>query len=149
MHFLLLTLLLIAVEAKVKLWSFSAGHGQLRSGAWFNEVVATLSSCDFLHPTNPRQCEYLGQQRIDNLPVPTVYNFAVDGCQASVQFGNIYGCSPVTLEADTNPAVSNFCQSFQYSGNWHYGLYEGAGASNTGSFFSIFASVDEIPANNC
>jgi hypothetical protein len=92
MFFLFLALLLVAVEAKVKVWSFSAGHAKLRSGAVFQELVATLGSCDF--PNVPRSCEYLGQQRIENSAVPGAYNFVVAGCAAAVDFGSIYGCNP-------------------------------------------------------
>jgi hypothetical protein len=146
MLFLLLTPLLVTVEAKVKVWGFVAGHGQLRTGERFNELVATLGECDF--PNVPRSCEYLGQQRIENLPVPTAYSFIVAGCPAAVLFGSVYGCNPQTQAPDPSPQASSFCQSFFYNGNWHYGTYKGA-ASNTGSFFADNAAVDEIVAVGC
>ena len=146
MFFLFPALLLIAVEAKVKVWSFSAGHAKLRSGAVFQELVATLGSCDF--PNVPRSCEYLGQQRIENSAVPGAYHFVVAGCAAAVDFGSIYGCTPKLEAGDPSPTPDNFCQSFLYAGNLYYGTYKGS-ASNTGSFFAVTAAVGEIVAAGC
>jgi hypothetical protein len=134
---LFLSLLLVTVEAKVKVWSFVASHGKAPGGVSFNEVVATLGECDF--PNVPRSCTYLGQQRIENLPVPTAYSFSVAGCAAAVEFGSIYPCSPGSLAT---------CQSFYYSGNWYYGAYELSGAK-IGGFFSASAGVDQIVAVGC
>lgn len=134
---LFLTLLLVTVEAKVKVWSFVASHGKAPGGVSFDELVATLGECDF--PNVPRSCVYLGQQRIENSPVPRAYSFSVAGCAAAVDFGSIYQCSP---------GSDSTCQYFFYSGTWYSAAYKLSGAK-IGGFFSASAGVDQILAVGC
>jgi hypothetical protein len=141
---LFLNLLLVTVEAKVKVWGFVASHGKAPGGVSFDELVATLAECDF--PNVPRSCVYLGQQRIENSPVPRAYSFSVAGCAAAVDFGSIYSCNPVSHVG--TPGSDSTCQSFFYSGNWYYGTYKLSGAK-IGGFFSASASVDQIMAVGC